>query len=222
MMACVPKAYFLEHFTMKLRRESAANLLGNLLDCKLQLLRSIRQAVPGYSLLLTNDHNNHTAPPATDFVLLQQKMRGMFTPSLVISWSKNYCHARKICTLWIHQCLHSAVTHRVSWWNCEGIAWQAMNLSLHMDVLLMQSTTFVWTLSSTFQVWKLCWSKYFSWSRPWNRRTYFNSYSTNCACKSIRRRMSSSYSPKLDGELYFIQLNVPLWSNLRAQLCQAR
>lgn len=68
MMACVPKAYFLEHFTMELRRESAANLLGNLLDCKLRLLRSIRQAVPGYSLLI-NDHNNHTAPPATGIVL---------------------------------------------------------------------------------------------------------------------------------------------------------
>jgi hypothetical protein len=25
--------------------------------------------VPGYSLLLTYDHNNHMAPPSTDFVL---------------------------------------------------------------------------------------------------------------------------------------------------------
>jgi hypothetical protein len=28
MMACGPKLFFLEHFTMELRKESAANLLG--------------------------------------------------------------------------------------------------------------------------------------------------------------------------------------------------
>jgi hypothetical protein len=50
MMACVPKAYFLEHFTMQLRRESAVNLLEKLLDCKLRLLGSICAPVPGYSL----------------------------------------------------------------------------------------------------------------------------------------------------------------------------
>ena len=50
MMACGPKAYFLEHFTMQLRRESAKNLLEKLLDCKLRLLASIRQPAPGYSL----------------------------------------------------------------------------------------------------------------------------------------------------------------------------
>jgi hypothetical protein len=41
MMACVPKAFFLEHFTMQLRRESAGNLLEKLLDCSLRLLGSI-------------------------------------------------------------------------------------------------------------------------------------------------------------------------------------
>ena len=50
MMACVPKAYFLEHFTMQLRRESATNLLEKLLDCKLRLLGSIRTPAPGYYL----------------------------------------------------------------------------------------------------------------------------------------------------------------------------
>ena len=50
MMACVPKAYFLEHFTMELRRESAANLLEKLLDCKLRLLSSIRKPAPGCTL----------------------------------------------------------------------------------------------------------------------------------------------------------------------------
>ncbi len=51
MMACGPKAYFLEHFTMELRRESAANLLNKLMDCKLRLLASIRQPAPGFTLL---------------------------------------------------------------------------------------------------------------------------------------------------------------------------
>ena len=35
---------------MQLRRESAANLLEKLLDCRLRLLGSIRGPVPGYSL----------------------------------------------------------------------------------------------------------------------------------------------------------------------------
>ena len=51
MMACGPKAYFLEHFTMELCRESAANLLNKLMDCKLRLLASIRQPAPGFTLL---------------------------------------------------------------------------------------------------------------------------------------------------------------------------
>ena len=50
MMACFPKAYFLEHFTMQLHRESAANLLEKLLDCKLRLLGSICVPAPGYYL----------------------------------------------------------------------------------------------------------------------------------------------------------------------------
>ncbi|CAK9207872.1 unnamed protein product [Sphagnum troendelagicum] len=33
MMACGPKPFFLEHFTMELRRESVANLLEKLLNC---------------------------------------------------------------------------------------------------------------------------------------------------------------------------------------------
>jgi hypothetical protein len=56
MMACGPKAYFLEHFTMELCRESAANLLNKLMDCKLRLLGSIRQPAPGFTLLrVVND-----------------------------------------------------------------------------------------------------------------------------------------------------------------------
>ena len=57
MMAFGPKAYFLEHFKMELRRESAANLLEKLMDCKLRLLASIRQPAPGCTLLRAeNDH----------------------------------------------------------------------------------------------------------------------------------------------------------------------
>ncbi len=51
MMACGPKLFFLEHFTMELRRESATNLLEKLLNCKLRLLGSIRQPIPGFVLL---------------------------------------------------------------------------------------------------------------------------------------------------------------------------
>ena len=50
MMACGPKAFFLEHFTMELRRESAANLLESLLSSKLHLLSCLREPRPGFVL----------------------------------------------------------------------------------------------------------------------------------------------------------------------------
>jgi hypothetical protein len=50
MMACGPKPFFLEHFTMELRRESTANVLEKLLNCKLRLLESIHQPAPGFVL----------------------------------------------------------------------------------------------------------------------------------------------------------------------------
>jgi hypothetical protein len=52
-MACGPKPFFLEHFTMELRKESAANLLEKLLKCALRLLGSIRQPAPG--LMISRD-----------------------------------------------------------------------------------------------------------------------------------------------------------------------
>ena len=61
MMACVPNAFFLEHFT----RESAANLLEKLLNCKLRLLTcSIREPAHGCRLsrmpdALPNDDDNY-------------------------------------------------------------------------------------------------------------------------------------------------------------------
>ncbi len=50
-MACGPKPFFLEHFTMELRRESAANMLEKLLNYKLCLLELICQLAPGFVLL---------------------------------------------------------------------------------------------------------------------------------------------------------------------------
>jgi len=50
MMACGPKPFFLEHFTMELRTESATNLLKKLLNCKLRLLGLICQLAPGFVL----------------------------------------------------------------------------------------------------------------------------------------------------------------------------
>ncbi len=50
MMACGPKPFFLEHFTMEFRRDIMANLLEKLLNCKLRLFRSIHQSVLGFVL----------------------------------------------------------------------------------------------------------------------------------------------------------------------------
>ncbi|DBA05331.1 TPA: hypothetical protein N0F65_007493 [Lagenidium giganteum] len=41
MMTCGPMAYILEHFTIELRRKSAANLLAKVIDCKQRLLMAI-------------------------------------------------------------------------------------------------------------------------------------------------------------------------------------
>ncbi len=43
MMACEPMAFFLEHFSMELRRESAENLYEKVIDCKRRLLFTIRE-----------------------------------------------------------------------------------------------------------------------------------------------------------------------------------
>jgi hypothetical protein len=51
MMACGPKSFFFEHFTMELHRESVANLLEKLLNYKLRLLGSICQLAPNFVLL---------------------------------------------------------------------------------------------------------------------------------------------------------------------------
>lgn len=73
MMACVPKAYFLEHFTMELQRESAVNLLDKLLDCKLRLLTSIRSPAPGCCLVSSiptnNDDDHNTGITGTAAIL---------------------------------------------------------------------------------------------------------------------------------------------------------
>jgi hypothetical protein len=60
MMACDPMAFFLEHFTMELRRESVDNLYCKLMDCKRRLLLIIRNLAPGFqpALDLTGDSDS--------------------------------------------------------------------------------------------------------------------------------------------------------------------
>jgi hypothetical protein len=48
LMACRPMAFFLEHFSMELRRESVENLYEKLIDCKRRLLLTIRELTPGF------------------------------------------------------------------------------------------------------------------------------------------------------------------------------
>jgi hypothetical protein len=57
MMACGSMAFFLEHFTMELRRESADNLYHKLMDYKCRLLLTIRNLTPEFqpTLNLTGD-----------------------------------------------------------------------------------------------------------------------------------------------------------------------
>jgi hypothetical protein len=50
MMACGPKSFFLEHFTMELQRENVFNLLEKLLNYKLRLLGLICQPALGFVL----------------------------------------------------------------------------------------------------------------------------------------------------------------------------
>jgi hypothetical protein len=58
LMACGPLAFFLEHFNMELRRESAAHLFDKLVDCKHRLRASIRQPIDGFSVAPTNEDDD--------------------------------------------------------------------------------------------------------------------------------------------------------------------
>ncbi len=60
MMACGPMGFFLEHFTMELRRESADNLYCKLMDCKRRLLLTIRNLALEFqpTLDLTGDFDS--------------------------------------------------------------------------------------------------------------------------------------------------------------------
>ena len=107
MMACVPKAYFLEHFTMQLCRESAANLLEKLLDCKLRLLGSIRMPAPGYILF------------ACDVAVIGAgvSMRTTMLLARMMCWDRR--SAQRICISSIHRCLHFAAIHQALCRNCD-------------------------------------------------------------------------------------------------------
>jgi hypothetical protein len=64
MMACGPMAFFLEHFSMELRRESAENLYEKLINCKRRLLLTIRELAPGFvSHVVNSDAGDDNADP---------------------------------------------------------------------------------------------------------------------------------------------------------------
>jgi hypothetical protein len=64
LMACRPMAFFLEHFSMELRRESAENLYEKLIDCKRRLLLTIRELTPGFiNHVISSDARDDDADP---------------------------------------------------------------------------------------------------------------------------------------------------------------
>ncbi len=64
LMACGPMAFFLEHFSMELRRKSAKNLYEKLIDCKRRLLLTIHELAPGFiSHLVSSDVGDDNADP---------------------------------------------------------------------------------------------------------------------------------------------------------------
>ncbi len=89
MMACGPMAFFLEHFTMELRREFADNLYYKLMDCKRRLLLTIRNLAPGFQ-------------PALDLTGILIRMTTCWSP-------------RATSILSMRRCSVSARTRRLSW-----------------------------------------------------------------------------------------------------------
>jgi hypothetical protein len=55
LMVCGPQAFFLEHFKLELRRESAINLFAKLVDCKHRLRAMIRKPIDGFLVSPIND-----------------------------------------------------------------------------------------------------------------------------------------------------------------------
>jgi hypothetical protein len=58
MMACGTLAFFLEHFNMELRRESATNLFHKLVDCKHRVRESTRKSIDGFTAAPINEHDD--------------------------------------------------------------------------------------------------------------------------------------------------------------------
>jgi len=64
MMVCGPMAFFLEHFSMELRRESAENLYEKLIDYKRRLLLTIRELALGFvNHVVSSDAGDDHADP---------------------------------------------------------------------------------------------------------------------------------------------------------------
>ncbi|CAK9230824.1 unnamed protein product [Sphagnum troendelagicum] len=91
MMACGPMAFFLEHFSMDLCRESVENLYEKLIDCKRRLLLTIRKLAPRFvSHVVSSDANDDDADPQQVAALNEHFVRApMFTfcsdsPSVMI------------------------------------------------------------------------------------------------------------------------------------------
>jgi hypothetical protein len=64
MMACGRMAFFLEHFSMELRQESAENMYEKLIDYKRRLLFTIHELAPGFvSHVVSSDAGDDDADP---------------------------------------------------------------------------------------------------------------------------------------------------------------
>jgi hypothetical protein len=149
MMACLPKAYFLEHFTMKLRRESVANLLKKLLDCKLWLLSSIRKPAPGCTLSRDGfaDMIAHGEGDNVGNI-------GIVAATGATNTIREYCHLHRapgMSTSSTPRCSPYAGTHQVLCQSFAETALKVTSLCLLTDVRLTLSTTSAWILLDTLQ-----------------------------------------------------------------------
>jgi hypothetical protein len=83
MMACGPMGFFLEHFTMELRHESADNLY-----CKRRLLLTIRNLALGFqpTLDLTGDFDSTTCWSPRAISILSMRRCSVSARTRRLSW----------------------------------------------------------------------------------------------------------------------------------------
>ncbi len=192
MMACGPKSFFLEHFTMELRKESTANLLEKLLNYKLHLLRSIRKPPPNF--VPSRDVEMFDDSDVEVEVVEQHEERQVCTKNEHFINPPMFCFCNDSPSIMVK--VHKKCLKTKEFTFAYGCAPHAIH-NLCMDLI------------KKFLGVKHVLKQIIFMVKTLNRRIFFYNYLTSCVWRSSKRPTCSSSSRRPDGAPYFSPCNVP-------------